>query len=334
MDNTNNHWSKASEAGTILGMRILLTVYRIFGQRGFRVFLVPVMAYYYLTRKEARKASKQYLSMVTPFIPPASRVSLSSFKHFMMFGEILLDKFLAWMGHFGKNEVVFETPTVFNKIGSDDKGGIIIVSHLGNAEICSALTNQLPDIRLTALVHTQHADKFNTLIKKVNSRACVEMLQVTEISPATAMILSERIEAGEYIIIAGDRTPVTGQNRVSKATFLGGTAPMPQGAFILAALLKCPVYLMFCLKQQTRYHIYIELLTEQLKFPRRERSQAINSAVQDYTDRLEHYCIKAPLQWFNFYPFWTEDTSPYLTDPSLRGSSSKQCNPDASAKNH
>jgi hypothetical protein len=32
--------------------------------------------------------------------------------------------------------------------------------------------------------------------------------------------------------------------------------------------------------------------------------QTLNNVVQEYAARLEHYCLKAPLQWFNFFPFW------------------------------
>ncbi|MEH6579258.1 MAG: lipid A biosynthesis acyltransferase [Amphritea sp.] len=298
------HWSRAGEAGTLLGMQILLLVYRVFGRWGFRVFLFPVISYFFLTRKEAREASTQYLQKLRPHLAAEQQASLTSFQHFLMFGEILLDKFLVWMGGISREDVVFETPAVFEKVDHERKGGVIIVSHLGNTEVCSALAHQLPDIRLTLLVYTRHAEKFNSLMKKVNSSARIEMLQVTDMSPATAMILSERVEAGEYIVIAGDRTPVTGTGRVSTVSFLGGDAPMPQGAFILAGLLKCPVYLMFCIKQQAQYHISLELFSEQLKFSRKERHQAISKAVQNYANRLEHYCIKAPLQWFNFFPFW------------------------------
>ncbi len=61
---------------------------------------------------------------------------------------------------------------------------------------------------------------------------------------------------------------------------------------------------MFCIKQQARYSIYIEQFAECFSLPRKERAQVLDSAVQEYAKRLQHYCLKAPLQWFNFYPFW------------------------------
>lgn len=142
------------------------------------------------------------------------------------------------------------------------------------------------------------------MMKDASKNQRIESLQVTDISPEVAMKLSDRINTGGYIIIAGDRTPVTGETRVSDVSFLGDTASMPQGGFILASLLKCPVYFLFCLKQNTQYHIYLEQFSHQLTFPRKERQLALNTVVQQYAKRLEHYCVIAPLQWFNFYSFW------------------------------
>ena len=308
MASSQSHWSSIGEAGTLIGMKLLLLVYRIFGRPGFLIFLFPVMSYYYLFRKQARQASRQYLQQIRPFLPVEQQASLSSFRHFLMFGEILLDKLLVWMGHIRKENVVFETPKLIKEIDYNRKGGIIIVSHLGNFEVGSALGNQVPDLRLTILVYTRHAEKFNSLMKTVTGNTDVEMLQVTDVSPATIMLLSDRVNAGGYIVIAGDRMPVTGQKWVSTVNFLGRPAPLPQGAFIIAGLLKCPVYLMFCLKQQAQYHVYFELFTEYLKFSdRKERLQTLNNAVQAYASRLEYYCLKAPMQWFNFFPFWSDN---------------------------
>ncbi|MAK66148.1 MULTISPECIES: hypothetical protein [unclassified Methylophaga] len=300
-----HHWSRISESGTVFGMKLLLLIYRLLGRWGFRVVLFPVIAYYYLRNQPARQASQQYLSRVQSCLQ--AQKSLSSFKHFLMFGETLLDKFLVWMGQITLNDVQFQTDGLFEQAIENKQGGIIIVSHLGNTEVCNALARQQPDLKLTLLVYTRHAEKFNSLMQKVNQQAQVEMYQVTEMSPAFAMLMSERVEAGEFLVIAGDRTPVTGEQRVSEVDFLGASAPMPQGGFILAGLLGCPVFLMFCLKHPDGYHIYLEQFAEKLSWSRRERQLKLDNVVQQYAKCLQHYCLKAPLQWFNFYPFWSAE---------------------------
>lgn len=302
------HWSRATEAGTLLGIRFLLLMYRVLGRRGFRCFLYPVMAYFYLARPAARRASQNYLSRMRALQPCDQGKPLPTFRHLMMFGEILLDKLLVWMGDIGRDDVVFDDRSQFEKLEGQKRGGVIVVSHLGNTEVCSALAHQMPNIRLTLLVYTQHAVKFNAMLQKANPASSIDMVQVTDMTPALAMLLSERVEDGEFVVIAGDRTPVTGgEKRASKVDFLGSPAAFPQGAFILASLLKCPVYLMFCIKQSTRYHLYLEAFTKRLEWNRRGRDQGLEQAVQAYAHRLGDYCQKAPLQWFNFFDFWGDD---------------------------
>lgn len=308
-DNTR-HWASIGEAGTLLGMKSLLLAYRLFGRAGFRVFLFPVMSYFYLTRRASRQASRRYLARVRRLLPAEQSGGLTPFRHFWSFGEILLDKLLVWMGRIRYQDVVFATPETFAEVDKSRSGGIIIVSHLGNTEVCSALAHQLPDIGITMLVYTRHAEKFNRLMRQANPNATINLLQVTDMSPATAMLLSERVQAGEYVVIAGDRTPVSGGGRTSTVEFMGDPAEFPQGAFILASLLRCPVYLMFCLKESGQYHLYLDKFAESLSLPRKNRAEGLQLAVQRYADRLAEYCCRAPLQWFNFFPFWQADREP------------------------
>ncbi|WP_040514629.1 LpxL/LpxP family acyltransferase [Paraglaciecola polaris] len=311
MNKTQPHWSKIQENGTVLGIKTLLLVYQIFGRTIFNLVLFPVMAYYYLSNKPAREASKQYLSYLKPYL--AGEKQPSSFRHFLQFGDMLLDKLLVWMGKLDLSSIEFKTPSVVEGISSSKRGALILVSHLGNIEVCNALRQKLAEVKLTILVNTQHAEKFNSLMNQLDSNTHAELLQVNELSPATAMMLSERIENGELIVIAGDRTPEHA-GRISNVSFLGHKAPLPQGAFILASLLKCPVYLLFCLKQQNKYAIYVELFSERLIFSRKTRQQELDISIQKYARRLEHYCMEAPLQWYNFFSFWHKSTD----NPSLK----------------
>ena len=307
MADTSQHWSRIGESGALIGMKFLLLVYRLTGRNGFRLFLFPVMVYYYLLRPNARRASQDYLARIRPLLSPEQRVGLSSFRHFVMFGEIMLDKILAWMGRIRREDVLFTSPDIVHDLEVNRGGGIIVVSHLGNFEICNAISQQIPHMRLTILVYTRHAQKFNALLSGVSADADIDILQVNDLSPATVMLFAERVRGGGYIVIAGDRTPLTGHDRVSEVNFLGGIAAFPQGPFILAGLLRCPVYFLFCLKQQKQYHVHLEKFTEQIELhQRKRRAQILDSAVQSFADRVQHYCLQAPLQWFNFFPFWRD----------------------------
>ncbi|MFH7611482.1 glycosyl transferase, partial [Pseudomonas syringae pv. tagetis] len=90
-------------------------------------------------------------------------------------------------------------------------------------------------------VHTAHAQRFNRLLRRLDPLAAVELVQVTEMGPATAMMLADKVAAGGFVAIVGDRTPVGG-GRCLSADFLGQRAPFPIGGYVLAAALGCPVY--------------------------------------------------------------------------------------------
>ncbi|MNF93991.1 hypothetical protein D3C84_766860 [compost metagenome] len=67
---------------------------------------------------------------------------------------------------------------------------------------------------------------------------------------------------------------------------------------------------MSCLKIGGRYQVTLEPFAERVQWTRRERDAVIRDWVQRYAERLGHYCLNAPLQWFNFYPFWNEHDHP------------------------
>lgn len=288
------------------GMRLLLRVYLLCGRNVLQIFLYPVVSYYWLSNRSARHASQNYLHKIAAFTPLNAGLWLS-FKHFISFANALIDKLAAWSGslsrmdvhYHGRNQLIAETQA--------GRGVVLLGSHLGNLEVCRVIADFDKTLRINVLVHTKHAEKFNRLLNKNSDNSCLNLIQVTEITAATAILLNDKIDAGELVIIAADRTPVSNSQRVSRVTFLGADALFPQGPFILTALLKCPVYTVFCLKQQGSYAIYFDHFSDQLNFPRKTREPSMQHVIQRYADRLQTYCIKEPLQWFNFFDFWHTD---------------------------
>ncbi len=302
----SSHWSELGEWSMIWGMRFLLRVYLLLGRSALQWFLYPVVSYYWLANKPGRAASQAYLKRVAEF-SPASNVSgnlCDSYRHFICFANAIIDKLAAWSGALTPAEVSYQGRDGLLAHIRTGRGAVLLGSHLGNLEVCRVIADLDHAIPINVLVHTKHAEKFNRLLKQTNRNSGLNLIQVTDISAATSMLLDDKIDNGELVIIAADRTPVSPHPRVSRAEFLGRDALFPQGPFILASLLKCPVYTLFCLKQQGRQAIYFEHFSELLTFPRKNREQAIQQTIQSYARRLEHYCLMEPLQWFNFFDFW------------------------------
>lgn len=307
---SQKHWATIAEVGSAKGMLILFWIYKLLGRLPFRLVLMPVVLYYFLFNPRQRAASREYLSRCRPRGEAERPAGIgSSVRHFASFGEALLDKFVAWNGGFGFEDVTFEGYDAVKAVFERGQGMLLLGSHLGNLEVCRVLSQLRPGLRLRVLVHTRHATTFNRLLERLNPNSQVSLQQVTELGVAEAAELSAWVAGGGVVLIAADRVPVAQpelQPRVTFAPFLGHRAPFPQGPFILGSLLGCPAFLLFCLRRGRRFEAIFEPFAEPLQLPRRGRDDALAAYAARYAARLEERCRSAPFQWFNFFPFWSQ----------------------------
>ncbi|TKF29381.1 glycosyltransferase family 2 protein [Vibrio kanaloae] len=306
------HWSRTQERGTVLGIKLLLAVYTLLGRGVFNLILRGVMRYYHLTGKRARNASEQYLFQLKAYAEQQNielPAELTSYNHLLSFGHTMLDKLAAWKGDFSADNLTIHGQEQFESMVANKQGVLILGSHLGNIELCRALGRRHSNIKINALVFTEHAERFNSVMKAVNPQSDLNLIQVTSMGPDTAILLQQKLEQGEWIVIVGDRTSTSKESRSVWAEFLGKKAPFPQGPFMLASVLKAPVFLLFGLRDDSQskphFNVYFEHFSDKIELPRKTREQSLQQVVQKYADRLEHYTLKAPLQWYNFFNFWT-----------------------------
>ncbi len=297
-------WATFGERGSLAPMRLMFRCLEALP----RPLLVPiarlVALYFLVSGRRAREASFDYLRRVADALPESGVRSnlLWSYRHFAAFSDSILDKFDAWMGRLGRSDVVFDDRGEYEVLIASGRGALIFASHLGNVEVCRALGSLDRKIKINALVHTRHAEKINRLLGEAGAEG-FKLWQVTNVDAATALALRERVDQGEWVVIAADRSPVHGGRTVT-ANLLGAPAPLPIGPYVLASVLGCQVHLMFCLRRGGRNHIYVEPFARQIAWRRRERDAAIADQAQRFARRLEHYVALEPLQWFNFYKFW------------------------------
>ncbi|UPR46827.1 glycosyltransferase family 2 protein [Vibrio cyclitrophicus] len=306
------HWSRTQERGTVLGIKLLLAIYTLLGRGVFNLILRGVMRYYHLTGKRARNASEQYLFQLKAYAEQQNielPAELTSYNHLLSFGHTMLDKLAAWKGDFSAENLTIHGQDQFENMVANQQGVLILGSHLGNIELCRALGRRHSNIKINALVFTEHAERFNSVMKAVNPQSDLNLIQVTSMGPDTAILLQQKLEQGEWIVIVGDRTSTSKESRSVWAEFLGKEAPFPQGPLMLASVLKAPVFLLFGLRDDSQrkphFNVYFEHFSDKIELPRKTREQSLRQVVQQYADRLQHYTLKAPLQWYNFFNFWT-----------------------------
>ncbi len=303
------HWAQIDEVGFAAGMRLLFWLGRVLGRWPFRVVLYPVLLWYAIAKPSARTASKDFLRRVAKLDGATGEAAIGAgaigvLRHFASFGECILDKLLLWCGLFDTGSVQFHGVEQIAGQIARKQGGLIICCHLGNLELCRVMSKGHPGLKLTVLLHTKHATRFNRLLAQVNPDSQLNVMQVTELTPATAALLKEKIDQGEFVAITGDRIPVALEPRIAMAPFLGAMAPFPVGPYVMASIFHCPVHLLFSLRTQRSWEIHLELFRQSIRLPRKDRAAALATLAGAYAVRLECYCRQAPLQWFNFYDFW------------------------------
>lgn len=309
----SRHWASTREAGVARGLRFMIWLNSVGGRAVFNFVLVFVMGYFLLRRGEARKASLEYLDRVRKTYPDALGRGPRlwwSFRHFFIFGQALLDKYLAWAESPDDIKMEPQQEKELFDFVETGKGSLLIGSHFGNLEYSRGIAHRHPGAKLNVLIYDQHARNFAAMLAQGNPDARMNLIQVTDIDLNLALELKEKVQRGEWVVIAGDRVPVGESERVADAEFFGDSARFPIGPYVLATLLQCPVFLLHCFQLDGEYRLGYEFFAEEIGADRNSREQDYKNSAQKFATALEKQVIRAPLQWFNFFDFWGKpDTS-------------------------
>jgi len=295
---TARHWAAMGESTFVGGIWLLFGVHRVLGRTAFRVLLWPVVLSYWLARPTLRAHSLGYLRRMRP--DAGWREGLA---HVRLFAETLLDKLLAMAGRYPMERVHERGAEALHQLAREGRGGVLVTAHMGCLELCQALAEQRPDFKVNVLVHTRHAESFNRILRRLRPETRVNLIEVTDLDMALTLKLAAKVQAGEFLAIAGDRVPVRGSKTV-RVPFLGDEADFPVGPYLIAGLLNCPLFLMLSLHEGDGYALEFEPLAETVHLPRRAREAAMTGYAQRFADALAQRLHRSPYDWFNFYAFW------------------------------
>ncbi len=300
------HWSRVPEATFVPGIRLLLALYSLLGRSAFRLALWPVVLWYALARPAARRASLDYLTRLAGVCEGAPRPRFRTvLRHFAAFAESLLDKLLVWGGRLDALRYEVHGAAALRDALAAGRGAVLITAHIGNFELCQVLATRYTAVRINVLMHTANTARFNAMLERrqLADRLC--LIPVDGISLSTAALLAGRVDAGELVAIAGDRLLTGAAGDFQQARFLGAPAVFPIGPYVLAGALGCPLIALFATRHGEMYRISVEQLAERVVLPRKGRAEALRALLERFAALLEAECRAAPLQWFNFYPFWS-----------------------------
>ena len=305
-------WISSGERGSLLAMRFAVWCYRLFGRRLIAFFILPLVSYFFLTDRKGRRASYRYLRRL--YALPEGRQALGHpprmwdcFLHYREFALNILDRLGFWGGNADEFEIRFRGREHFTRLLEDKRGAILLGAHIGSFDALRVLARK-GGLVVNVVMFTRHAQMINRIFNEINPDTELRVINLDLTSIQSVFDIKACVERGEFVALLGDRVGIGEHKRISWVPFLGAMAPFPQGPFILASVLQCPVILMIGLRVNSMtYETFAELLTERVVLPRARRAEALDEVVGAYAKRLEKYCVRAPYQWFNFYDFWGDD---------------------------
>lgn len=316
-DETSLHWSEhKEEVHSSIPIKLLLSLLKILPSGFTFAICFPVAFFYTLFVPHARKEAVAYQKKLKSFSQGKSPKIISAYRQILSFSICLVEKLSGWLGKVEYTDLILHDDDCQELIQrlEEGKGAVVFCSHLGNIELLRSLssfhrTGVSRDVPVNVLMEVNTSAIFFNTLKEVNPGFSMNAIDTRNIGPDTIVHLQECLEHGELVVCAGDRTSAASKERFIRKPFLGEDADFPYGVYLMAMLLKEPVYFMFGLRSRTatlhpKNHMIVEKAKTETDCPRSEREERITMLCQEFIDRLEHYCIQFPYQWYNFYNFW------------------------------
>ena len=312
------NWYEIKQNNNI-GYALTFLSLKIFPTFLMRLLAFPIGFFYWIFSKNARRVSEKYFENLAAFQNKRIRkcdFSKKTLFHIVSFALNLVEDVQAWAGKVNFQKVFWRDDDVNDLVKNIDssKGVLLIISHVGNAQMLKALASAGESgtkrkMSITTITDQNISAGFNKLLKEINSDSAFNIVSASDIGVETLFMLQDRLEKGEVVVIAGDRVSAK-TNRNIEVDFLGKKAPLPYGVFLLASLLNVPTYFVngvrrkdFSLKGE--YDMFVKKNEISFDCSKKEREERISECASSYAKILESLCEAHPYQWYNFFDFWS-----------------------------
>lgn len=313
----NLHWADEKEViSSNKPLLFLLRLFKIFPTRIVLLLIYPVGFFFFAFSKRARQESLNFQKVLFEYTDGKIPKKISAYRQIVSFSLCVLEKMEGWLGKFEYNNLILhddDLPELKNQL-ENGEGAVIICSHLGNIELLRSLSSfgehgVSREITVTTIMELKSTEQFNKTLQGINPNVAFNVIDPTDIGPDTICKLQEKIEKGGLVVIAGDRTSAHTRDRFLREKFLGRDADFPYGVFLIAFLLKFPVYYCFGLRTKSatvnpKYNMFVERSKVDLNCARGKREESIKALCHEFVEKLEKYTLQFPDQWYNFYNFW------------------------------
>lgn len=297
----SERWKARKEIGSPSLMRWFARTCLFLGPAIGRVLLLPITAYFFLTRATARRQSRDFLQRAL-HRPVRLR---DIWRHFYTFSQVVLDRAFL-LGNDGKGiELIREQPELLLQALDRGRGCVLLGSHLGSFEASRAIKADRPEVALRLVMDRHQSPAANAFLEALNPELVQQVLDIGGDTNAGLAILNA-LQDGALVAMLADR--VRGREKTIQVQFMGATAHFPAAPHEIAVVTGAPVVVFFGLHVgPNRYRLVFESMPTSEAVPRRERAAAVQRSAQWFAERLEYHARREPFNWFNFYDFWSNE---------------------------
>jgi len=285
-------WSDKAERGNTFLIRLIVWLSRTCGRPLCRALLYPIVLYFVVADRTARRASAEFLHAVHG--RPAQWRDV--FAHLHSFAATLLDRVYMATGEFDRFEVTIEGLSLVDQALQAGNGCVLLGSHLGSFDLMMLANRAIDRRRVSVMMRVDPRSRLRRIAGIDDDAMNIIPLG----RPDSFLRAHEALTQGSIVAVLADRVDGAAHLPVG---FLGRRTTMPIAPHVLAARSGAPALLCFGLYEGgNRYRIeFVEFGRIE---PRTIRGHALQPVIDRYAALLEQYARRYPLNWFNFYPYW------------------------------
>lgn len=295
-------WSGKTRGGTF-GYKFFILLIENSNQKVTYFFLRIVAFYFFLFVRN--KNIKFYFRDIHKLKGLAFQKAL--YRNYLMLGEVLVDKIAFLVKPRVHFTFDYEGEEYLHEMAAGGKGGMLIGAHMGNWELAGNLLDRI-DSKVNVLMLDAEHQSIKALLESHKVLSKFEVILIRD-DFSHLIKIREALERNEFVVMHGDRY-VDG-NGVIELDFMAAKAKFPVGPLYMASKFAVPVSFVYTLKDRaTHYHFYATK-PENFPYPAslKRRREDIRVMVEKYVSNLEFMVKRYPTQWFNYFPFWEDEST-------------------------
>jgi predicted LPLAT superfamily acyltransferase len=283
----------------------MVVLTRILGPWFFTLIARGIAAFYFLFSPRRVMASVDFYGALFPGRSVLYHL-WCTFLQYGNFTSVYLDRMLLT----DSSKLTYDSEGWENieSVADAGKGGIILMSHLGNWEVAARLLKQNRSaLRLMLYMGVKHKEAIEKIQKDDLARDGIRLVAVAENggSPFDLIEAVRFLNSGGIVSMTGDLVWKETQDTV-EVDFLGRKARLPRAPYILAMLSGAPLLVFFSFRTGgNSYAFSISAPVHIEKKSRADRQHLIDEAARKYAALLENAVREHPFEWYHFEPFLT-----------------------------